>query len=429
MFNIIVRARKDAKAIQYINERNYGGYLKVSSLGGGRKLSEVEDNLREALSDPYIPIFLFGEKEKELANEVIKEVNKPSFIRILRTKKVRNMRVDELYENIEDIKARFRLGVEWVENLKAYKFEPENPIGLEVNPDYDIYFALGEGFRKNMIDLLGIDPGDVALVLRKTMNVEEYYSGPHRIAEVSKIIGRPTEVKWRIPALEEVSLDKTIKVNMSYLEAFERASLAFLERFQDRNAIVPWSGGKDSTAALILARKVFDDVTAVYVKMEYEMPLTDEYVEEVASKLNINLVKVEVPMPIHKYGLPTHSNRWCTRMKVEALYNAIKDIENPVLIVGDRDSESAKRRLKPPVVERETSFGRILEVMPLKFWSGAMVQLYILASGIKLHPLYYQGFYRLGCTVCPSLAQWEIDLLEKLNYLPEVMKNRKVSGA
>ncbi|WP_457753138.1 phosphoadenosine phosphosulfate reductase domain-containing protein [Thermococcus sp.] len=50
-----------------------------------------------------------------------------------------------------------------------------------------------------------------------------------------------------------------------------------------------------------------------------------------------------------------------------------------------------------------------------------MVQLYILMNGFDLHPLYYEGFYRLGCTICPSLADWEITLLKKRGrkiYLP-----------
>ncbi|AFK22885.1 hypothetical protein Py04_1311 [Pyrococcus sp. ST04] len=377
------------------------------------------------MESSYIPILLFGEKEKELAKDIMAEIKEPFFIRILRTKKVRNMRVDELYSHIEEIKARFRLGVSW--DNDHYILTPENQLGVEINPDYDIYLAFGEGFRRNMKALLDVDPGDVALVLRKTMNVEEYYSGPNKIAEIAKILGRPTDVRWKIPALENVSLKKTVKANEGYIKAFEKASIEFLEKFKDKNVVVPWSGGKDSTAALILASKVFDDVTAVYVKMEYEMPLTDEYVEKVAKKLRVNVVKVDVPMPIEKHGMPTHANRWCTRMKVEALYNAVKEIENPVLVVGDRDAESAKRRLKPPVIERHTPFGKLLEVMPIKFWSGAMVQLYILMNGLELHPLYYQGFYRLGCTVCPSLAQWEIDLLDRLGYLPEIMKNKRAS--
>jgi len=98
---------------------------------------------------------------------------------------------------------------------------------------------------------------------------------------------------------------------------------------------------------------------------------------------------------------------------VQALYREASKFENPILVVGDRDGESARRRLKPPVVERNTVFGRFLETMPVKFWSGFMVQLYILSRGIELHPLYCEGFYRLGCTICPSLADWEIKLLRR----------------
>jgi len=413
MFVLIARARKDAKALQYINERNYGGFLKVESLGGGRTKEEVIEHLERILEGPYIPILLLGEKEKRLMDEllpVLKESGKPFYARLLRTKRVRNMRVDELYQNIEEIKARFRLGVEW---NGFYALNPENPFGIELNPDYDIYLAVGEGFRRAMRSLLGVELGENSLVLRKLMNQEVYFSGPNKVAEVSKKLGFPTEVLWRCPCVEDVSLDSLIKGNGEYIEAFARASRAFLENFRDYDVIVPWSGGKDSTATLILAKEVFDKVTAVYVRMEYEMPGTDEYVEKLARKLGIRLIRVDVPMPIEKFGMPTHGNRWCTRKKVEALYSAVSEFENPVLLVGDRDGESARRRLKPPVIERRTDFGNLLEAMPIKFWSGFMVQLFILMRGFELHPLYYEGFYRLGCTICPSLAHWEIELLKK----------------
>ncbi|AFL95475.1 hypothetical protein CL1_1276 [Thermococcus cleftensis] len=414
MFALIARARKDAKALEYINERNYGGFLSVESLGGGRRKEEVLENLNEILEKPYVPILLLGEKEKDLMEEllpVLRESGKPFYARILRTKRVRNMRVDELHSNIEEIKARFRLGIEW---RKAYLLNPENPFGVEINPDYDIYLATGEGFRKAMRSLLGVELGENSLVLRKKMNQEVYFSGPNRVAEVSKKLGVPTEVLWRCPCVEDVPLERLIDANRNYIEAFARASRAFLERFKEHDVIVPWSGGKDSTATLLLASEVFDEVTAVYVRMEHEMPMTDEYVERLAGKLGVNLIRVDVPMPLDKFGMPTHGNRWCTRKKVEALYSVVSEFEKPVLLVGDRDGESARRRLKPPVVERKTNSGTVLEAMPVKFWSGMMVQLFILMRGLELHPLYYEGFYRLGCTVCPSLAEWEVRLLEKM---------------
>lgn len=413
MFNVIVRARKDSKAVKYINERNYGGFLKVSSLGGGRRFEEVEDKLKEVLEHPYIPILLFGEKEKELMRDVIRfvmETERPFYARSLRTKKVRNMRVDELYANLEEIKARFRLGLEWKE---TYVLNPKNTFGIEIHPDYDLYLAVGDDFRKSMKEILDVDLGETSLVLRKLLNQEVYFSGPNKVAEVSKKLGVLTEVLWKCPCTEDVSLESIIEANKGYIEAFVEASMTFLRQFEGYDIIVPWSGGKDSTATLILASEVFRKVSAVYVHMEYEMPETEDYVEKVAKKLGVELIKVDVPMPIDKFGMPSHRNRWCTKMKVEALYSVVKEFENPIIVVGDRDSESAKRRLKPPVIERKTQFGKILEIMPIKFWSGMMVQLFILIRGFKLHPLYYEGFYRLGCTICPSLAEWEVELLKR----------------
>ncbi|NJE46713.1 hypothetical protein E3E35_04640 [Thermococcus sp. GR7] len=414
MFHVMARARKDTKALQYINERNYGGFLKVSGLGGGRTFGEVENVLKELLRDPYIPILLFGEKEKDLMEDVLpvlRETGNPFYVRLLRTKRVRNMRVDELYGHLEEIKARFRLGIEW---SGAYRLNPDNPLGIEINPDYDIYLALGEDFRKAMKGILDVELGENSLVLRKLMNQEVYFSGPNKVAEVSKKLGVPTEVLWRCPCPEDVPLESLIELNQDYIDALAEASKAFLRQFEDYDIIVPWSGGKDSTATLILASEVFKDVTAIYVRMEYEMPLTDEYVEKLARKLKINLVRVDVPMSLDEFGMPIHRNRWCTRQKVEALYKAAGEFERPLLVVGDRDGESARRRLKPPVIERKNDIlGKFLEVMPIKFWSGMMVQLFIIMRGFELHPLYYEGFYRLGCTVCPSLAEWEVKLLKK----------------
>jgi len=418
MFNIVLRARKDAKAIRYISEKDYAGFLKVTSLGGGRRFSEIEATVDSILEDPYVPLFLFGRTEKELALEVervLAESGRPHYVEVLRTKAVRNMRTDELRRKLEEIKTRMRLGMEWKE---GYVLNPKNPFGLELDPDYDAYIAL-EGFEEIMQRLLGIKIGKNSLILRKRMNQETYYSGRNLVAEVSKVIGEPTKVEWYCPCIEDVELNELLRKNETYIRNFERASISFLKDFEGR-PLIPWSGGKDSTAVLLLAKKAFRDVTAVYVKMEYEMPMTDEYVERVASLLGVDLVKVSVPMPLWSYGLPRHTNRWCTAMKVEAIEEVAEKLGANFLVTGDRDPESARRRVRPPVFGKKRP-----EVMPIKYWSGFMVQLYLLLEEIPLHPLYHEGFYRLGCTVCPSLSEWEIKILKELELPPNTKPHQK----
>jgi len=148
-----------------------------------------------------------------------------------------------------------------------------------------------------------------------------------------------------------------------------------------------------------------EDVKALYVKASHEMPFTEEYVEEVCESLDVELVKVDVKFDIERFGLPSHANRWCTKLKMEGL----KRIATDTLIVGDREAESRIRRERG-----EIEFRVAKEIFPIKYWSGCMVQLYVLMNGLDLHPLYYEGFYRLGCTICPSLSDWEKTLLKKI---------------
>ncbi len=108
---------------------------------------------------------------------------------------------------------------------------------------------------------------------------------------------------------------------------------------------------------------------------------------------------------------PSHENRWCTGEKIEALKRTVREIaEGKTLVIsGDRDSESRARSKRPPI--RKEEYWTVAS--PLKLWSTAHIQLYLLINGVQLNPLYYKGFYRLGCYICPSLRSWEIKLNQK----------------
>ncbi len=391
MLGIITRARKDAKAASHALNR------KVESLGGVRSADSIDIS---QYADK-IPVFLFGRNETELARDIAAEIRKytPIYaIEILRTKEVRNARLEEIRRAFENAKARIRLGFDFDE---AFVFSVSNRMGIEIHPDYDAYFAMGDGFKENL-KALGVEVGDNPLVIRKLYNEEWYYS-PELKAIVSKKIGEDIRVRTFESTTSDASIDSLIEKNREWMQKLEEISIDFIRSHFD-SACVPFSGGKDSTAALILAKKAIDDVKAIYVKTSHDMPFTDEYVNYIIDKLGVELVTVKVNFDIEKYGMPTIENRWCTGLKLKALESAVTSS----IIVGDRDAESRVRRLRPEVIENTRK-----EIFPIKYWSGAMVQLYILMNGLKLHPLYYEGFYRLGCTICPSLSEWEEMLLRK----------------
>ncbi len=400
MLLIIARARKDAKALSHAIKEE------VLTLKGKRSFEEID----LAFLRNKIPIFFFGKEDAPLAQEISKELKKitPLFkVVVLGKKSVRNARLSEIIKAFEMAKAEIRLGFKFED---AFVFTAEKSLIKEIHPDYDAYFLLGKEAKQNYKKFFGIEVKEGSLIVRKLFNEEEIYA-PYLKAIISKKIGEPPKLKFydkKSPSVE-VTQETLIEKNKAWLEALERVSMEFLKSQAEGEVGVPVSGGKDSTACLILAAKVFPKLKALYIKTSHEVPYTEEYVEELCRELGVPLIKKEVKFDVESLGLPTHENRWCTELKMKAL----KEIATSTLIVGDREAESRTRRRRAEVEHR---LGR--ELFPLKYWSGAMVQLYILMHGIKLHPFYYKGFYRLGCTICPSLSEWEKVICPSLFLFP-----------
>ncbi len=384
MLRVVVKARKDAKAVKHA--------LPVDAVS----LSNFDpDSLEPTL-------FLTGRKDDGLEEvyEEVRERNPVCMLKKVNKSRVRNARLEEIREVIEMAKAELRLGLCFD---GVYKFSTINGLNLEVNPDYDVYFVIGNEFIQNLKEL-GVEVGMGSVVLRKLYNVELYYS-PKLKAKVVKKLGE--DLSWENYDVDfvDVSVEDLIEANTVWLEILENASIKFLKNFENEDIIVPISGGKDSTAALILAKKAFGDVKALWIRTNYDMPLIEEYIDYLEKTLKIEIIEEKVYFDVEKYGLPTFGNRWCTAKKLEVF----EKYKRGILVAGDREAESKVRRMRPPVYNNE--------VFPVKYWSAANVQLYILSQGLKLHPLYYHGFYRFGCTICPSLSEWEKRILKKLEDL------------
>jgi len=194
--------------------------------------------------------------------------------------------------------------------------------------------------------------------------------------------------------------------------------------------IVPWSGGKDSTAALLIAVKAFgrDRVRAIYVDTGIDFPENMEYVEEVSSKIGIDYIVerayVDEGLLMEDMPMPSPDYRWCTGRKLEALRRAFRGAARgkTIVVTGDRDAESGRRYKRPPA-RRDQETGLPL-LAPLKPWGGGHVQLYILSRGLPLNPLYEAGFYRIGCYICYSLRSWEINVMKKAGVIDRILSRK-----
>ena len=203
------------------------------------------------------------------------------------------------------------------------------------------------------------------------------------------------------------------------------------------NILVPMSGGKDSTASLILAlnNNPKENIVAVFNDTGWEHPLTYSYLEYLKERLGIEIYKTRggkrkdgkkaetLPELIKAQGrFPFGLGRFCTtHLKQYALRDYYKNnIYDGKTIYefwfGMRTQESNQRAKKyegltgMDVYEMEDIFPRrynkklkatIKVRLPIVDWSVDDVFNYLKDNGVKRNPLYDEGTNdRVGCYPC-----------------------------
>jgi 3'-phosphoadenosine 5'-phosphosulfate sulfotransferase (PAPS reductase)/FAD synthetase len=167
---------------------------------------------------------------------------------------------------------------------------------------------------------------------------------------------------------------------------------------------VLWSGGKDSTAALLW---VLDNVNhknwnILYVEMTGNThPLCTEYVLKTAEKLGLTdklmIVKTaDFYELMSKWGPPLLLvYRWCLyQLKLKAFSNAYTFV-----VDGIRRADSKVRRKLRLINVMKLSDK--ISVSPLINWSKRQVLQYIKQHGIELNPCYAKYGHSGNCMFCP----------------------------
>ena len=431
MYRIIVRSKRDRDAAAATLNSYYKDWdIELLTLKGARTLPKVLDRLKEHLVDDRFILVLLGREDFSLAEALEKFLPVNASVYVVPRARVRNARMKTIRRSIEIARAKLRLSVSWLPKEGVYILRGKRGEALErfeIDPAYDIFMGIGSSFKRHLEDLLKAPICSNPLLLRKFGGVHLVYCGKYPAAKLVIPDQGCKPIAEQLGSYEQrdVSLSRMLAENREILALFENISLKFLKRFTGKidSVIVPWSGGKDSTASLILALKAFGrkKVMAVYVDTGVDFPQNREYVEKLAKDLSVKLIEIEAGvrdgLKFEKLPLPTHENRWCTARKIFALEKIIDEMDGEKLVIaGDRDPESELRAQRPPI--RRIKDYTI--VTPIKQWSTAHVQLYLLLQGVPLNPLYYLGFYRLGCYICPALRSWEIYLMLKSSLnIPE----------
>ncbi|OPY35906.1 MAG: putative cysteine desulfurase 2 [Methanoregula sp. PtaU1.Bin051] len=208
--------------------------------------------------------------------------------------------------------------------------------------------------------------------------------------------------------------DIAVRQNRFHLKNLERNAIRSIRHhMEDRPTVnVSFSGGKDSTAVLNLARKAGVN-DAFFIDTGLEFPETVEFVK--AQGIEIVLPVADFWQAVVKAGPPGKDHRWCCKLlKLRPLKLYLARIGPCVTIQGNRWYESWNRAGLDETSQNPDNPLQ-LNVSPIRNWRALEVFLYLWWQKIPINPLYDMGIERIGCYLCPAMLESEYEQLRKLH--------------
>lgn len=227
-----------------------------------------------------------------------------------------------------------------------------------------------------------------------------------------------------------------------------------------RRHVISVSGGKDSTAVLLLAREREIDATYVFADTGHEHELVYEYLDYLEQRLGVTIKRVrarfaakmagkrefivrqwakdgvsqeridralELLVPtgnpmldlcLWKGRMPSTKARFCTQeLKVipitnQVLIPALKKYGKVWSWQGVRTDES-RARAKLPWIDREGDLPGIYNYRPILSWTADDVFAMHRKHDVKPNPLYKLGMGRVGCMPCVNCRKGELAEISK----------------
>jgi len=220
----------------------------------------------------------------------------------------------------------------------------------------------------------------------------------------------------------KATIEDVIKANEERLNSMVQEATKFLEKMHakiSKRILVSFSGGKDSLVSLHLTLQSLGDCPLLFNNTGIELPETIRTVHEVADRYGLDLEVADAGNAFWKsvgfYGPPARDYRWCCKVAklVPLARKILKDYPNGILnIVGQRAYESLDRA-RSPRIWRNKWIPTIVSISPIQYWNQLAIWLYIFKNKLQVNPLYYMGFDRIGCYMCPASRLAEFEVVKK----------------
>jgi 3'-phosphoadenosine 5'-phosphosulfate sulfotransferase (PAPS reductase)/FAD synthetase/predicted RNA-binding protein with PUA domain len=247
--------------------------------------------------------------------------------------------------------------------------------------------------------------GSVVVRTGKLHGVGQLTGGFVRIRQIGVVQAREgADPEWSL----------AVERNRYHLHNLERNAVRFIrQHMHDRPEVnVSFSGGKDSTVALELARRAGIN-TAYFVNTGLEFPETLEFVA--GHDLQVRLSGGDFWKKVRKAGPPKKDNRWCCEfLKLEPVKEWREKTGPCVTVQGNRWYESFARASLPSVAVNPFNPAQV-NISPIRNWRALEVFLYIWWRELPINPLYELGFERVGCWMCPAMLESESEHVKSLH--------------
>jgi cysteine desulfurase/selenocysteine lyase len=249
-----------------------------------------------------------------------------------------------------------------------------------------------------------VPDGTVIVKYRQRYGTGMVRDGSVKVRELIPVVPR---------TMPDPGWDIAVEKNKYHLKNLERNAIrAIKQHIGDRpTANVSFSGGKDSTAVLHIARKA--GVTkAFFLDTGIEFPETITFVE--SQGVEIVRKAMDFWQAAEKAGPPGKDNRWCCKLlKLHPLKLYLADAGPCVTVQGNRWYESWNRAGLDETSQNPANPLQ-LNISPIRNWRALEVFLYLWWQGLRINPLYEEGLERIGCYLCPAMLESEYEELKTI---------------
>jgi len=222
--------------------------------------------------------------------------------------------------------------------------------------------------------------------------------------------------------------ESVLAANTGIIEKREKEAKNFIiktvKKFPNLPISVSFSGGKDSLCLLSLVLDAIGPTDVFFIDTGIEFEETINFIKEIIEDFNLTerftykASNESFWNNLEKFGPPAKDYRWCCKViklaNITSFFNEKYPEKKVITFVGSRQYESASRS-QDKKIWINSFLPQQINVSPIHKWPSLYVWIYLLSKKLKINPIYFEGYKRIGCIYCPATKLSELQQLNELH--------------